>query len=202
MTRTCAGATRAHMDAYVVPIWREQWHWTVAIKSHTRLSMERHVLYKDSLMKIGWMKSRGVESASWATIPPILRDRTAEITRSEIRVMGHDPTNFARISLWIHVLFPFKLNFWSNREEIKRFWRNILSSSWFSCFLDLIPHSLKQDNHESLQENDQNLPLNAKHTSKTQRGKYSSINANWSQIFMSIRLVVWFVHNPCNLGSL
>ena len=62
---------------------------------------------------IGQLKSHGVESASWATIPPItrdltaeitrseihviatipliLRDPTAEITRSEIRVVGHDP---------------------------------------------------------------------------------------------------------------
>ena len=40
---------------------------------------------------IGRLKSHGVESASWATIPPITHDPTAEITRSEIRVVGHDP---------------------------------------------------------------------------------------------------------------
>ena len=45
---------------------------------------------------IGRLKSHGVESASWATIPPITRDLTAEITRSEIRVMGHDPTDYVR----------------------------------------------------------------------------------------------------------
>ena len=45
---------------------------------------------------IGRMKSHGVESASWATIPPITRDPTAEITRSEIRVMSHEPTDFTR----------------------------------------------------------------------------------------------------------
>ena len=56
-------------------------------------------LHKDSLMKIEGLKSRGVESASWAIISPISRDLMAEITRSEIRVLGHDPTNFARISL-------------------------------------------------------------------------------------------------------
>ena len=44
---------------------------------------------------IGWLKSHGVESASWATIPPITRDPTAEITQSEIHVMSHDPTDFA-----------------------------------------------------------------------------------------------------------
>ena len=35
---------------------------------------------------IGRLKSHGVESASWATIPPITRDLTAEITWSEIRI--------------------------------------------------------------------------------------------------------------------
>ena len=50
-------------------------------------------------MKIGWLKSCGVESTSWAMIPPISHDQMAEITRSEIRVVGHDPTNFGQISL-------------------------------------------------------------------------------------------------------
>ena len=70
-------------------------------------------------MKIGRLKSCGVESASWATIPPISRDRMAEVTRSEIRVVGNDPTIFARIYLQIDVLSLCKLNFWSNGEEIK-----------------------------------------------------------------------------------
>ena len=65
-------------------------------------------------MKIVGLKSRGVESASWATIPPISRDRMtqiaqsgilimvtiqlisrdprAKITRSEICIIGHDPS--------------------------------------------------------------------------------------------------------------
>ena len=38
---------------------------------------------------IGRLKSHGVESASWATIPPITRDLMAEITRSEIRITRH-----------------------------------------------------------------------------------------------------------------
>ena len=45
---------------------------------------------------IGQLKSHGVESASWATIPPIMHDATNEIRRSEIHVMNHDPTDFAR----------------------------------------------------------------------------------------------------------
>ena len=38
---------------------------------------------------IGRLKSHGVECASWATIPPITCDLTAEITRSEIRLTSH-----------------------------------------------------------------------------------------------------------------
>ena len=38
---------------------------------------------------IGRLKSHGVESTSWATIPPITRDLMAEITRSEIRITSH-----------------------------------------------------------------------------------------------------------------
>ena len=37
------------------------------------------------------VKSHGVESVSWATIPLISCDPTTEITRSKIRVVGHDP---------------------------------------------------------------------------------------------------------------
>ena len=37
---------------------------------------------------IGRLKLHGVESTSWATIPPITRDPMAEITRSEIHVMS------------------------------------------------------------------------------------------------------------------
>ena len=38
---------------------------------------------------IGRLRSHELESASWATIPLITRDLTAEITRSEIRVTIH-----------------------------------------------------------------------------------------------------------------
>ena len=38
---------------------------------------------------IGRLKSHAVESASWAMIPPITRDLTIEITRSEIHVTSH-----------------------------------------------------------------------------------------------------------------
>ena len=38
---------------------------------------------------IGQLKSHGVESASWGTIPPITHDSTTEITQSEIRITSH-----------------------------------------------------------------------------------------------------------------
>ena len=64
------GATQAHMDAYVVPAWREQWYRTVGIKPRNRMV--------------------GIKSRDWAV----------EITRSGIRVMGHDPTGYARSDGW------------------------------------------------------------------------------------------------------
>ena len=45
------------------------------------------------------------------------------------------------------------------REEIKHFWRKILSSLRFSSVLDSIRHGLRQVNHESFQENIWKLPL-------------------------------------------
>ena len=77
--QTHGGATQAHMDAYVVPTWREEWYRTDGIKSRNRT--------------VG-IKSRnqivGIKSRDW----------TARITRSGIRVMGHDPTNYARSDSW------------------------------------------------------------------------------------------------------
>ena len=46
---------------------------------------------------IGRLKSHEVESASWATIPPITRDPMAEITWSEICVMSHQFCTIRRL---------------------------------------------------------------------------------------------------------
>ena len=77
--RTHGGATQAHMDAYVVPTWREQWYRTVGIKS-----CNRTVRIKSRNRTVG------IKSRNW----------TAEITQSGIRVMGHDPTDYARYDGW------------------------------------------------------------------------------------------------------
>ena len=92
--RTHGGATQAHVDAYVVPTWREQWYRTVGIKS------------------CNW--TVGIKSRDWiAEItrngihvmghdPTNSRDPTVEITWSGIRIMGHYPTDFTRFDGWNH----------------------------------------------------------------------------------------------------
>ena len=70
---------------------------------------------------IGWLKSHGVESASWATIPQITRDLTAEITRSEIRVTSHQFRTIRRLkshgvkSASRATIYQFRTNFSINR---------------------------------------------------------------------------------------
>ena len=56
-----------------------------------RSGLNRKIVRSGLNRAIGRLKSHGVESASWGTIPLITRDLTAELTRSEIRVVGHDP---------------------------------------------------------------------------------------------------------------
>ena len=70
---------------------------------------------------IGRLKSHGVESASWAMIPPITRDPTAEITRSEIRVRGHQfrairwlKSHGVKSASWA-MIHQFRTNFSTNR---------------------------------------------------------------------------------------
>ena len=70
---------------------------------------------------IGWLKSHGVESASWATIPLITRDLTAKITRSEIRVTSHQfrairqlKSHGVKSASWA-TIHQFRTNFYINR---------------------------------------------------------------------------------------
>ena len=85
-----------HMAGPRKPTWMPMW-CLHGVNSDIRRSGLNHAIGRLGLNRtIGRLKSHGVESASWATIPPFTRDPTAEITRSEIRVMSHDPTDFAR----------------------------------------------------------------------------------------------------------
>ena len=61
-----------------------------------RSGLNRTIIWSGLNRAIGRLKSHGVESASWAMIPPISRNPMTEITWSGIYVMGHDPTDFAR----------------------------------------------------------------------------------------------------------
>ena len=84
------------MEGPCKPTWMPTWCLR-GVNSDIEWSGLNRAIKRSGLNRaIGRLKSHGVESTSWATIPPILRDPMAEITRSEIRVMGHDPTDFAQ----------------------------------------------------------------------------------------------------------
>ena len=101
--QTHGGATQAHMDAYMVPTWCEQWYqiariklrsWTVGIKSRDWMVE----ITRSGIRIIGHDPTDYARSDSWNYTewnprhePPISRDPTAKITLSEICVVGHDP---------------------------------------------------------------------------------------------------------------
>ena len=110
MMRTHGRATEAHIDAYVVPTWPDSDIGRSGLNRAIERSGLNRVIERSGLNRaigrsglnraikrsglnhaIRWLKSHRVESVSWATIPLISRDPTAEITRSKIRVVGHDP---------------------------------------------------------------------------------------------------------------
>ena len=71
------------------PTWMPTWCLRV-VNSDIKRSALNHAIGRSGLNRaIGQLKSHEVESASWATIPPITRDPMAEITRSETRVTSH-----------------------------------------------------------------------------------------------------------------
>ena len=96
-------ATQAHMDAYVVPTWHEQWYQTVGIKSRNRTVGIKSrdwtaEITRSGIRVMGHGPTDYTRSDCWNYTewnlrhePPILRDPAAKITRSEIRVVGHDP---------------------------------------------------------------------------------------------------------------
>ena len=111
-----------------------------------------------------------------------------------------DGAEFSRQKVYKSIFLSLsKLNFWLKREEIKHFLSKILSYSWSPCILNSIGITLRQDWSPIIARIDRNHPLNVERMSKKKPDQYSSINAIWSPIFASIELVVWFLHNPCNL---
>ena len=85
-----------HMAGPRKPTWMPTWCLRDVNNDIGRSGLNRAIGQSGLNRAIGRLKSHRVESASWATIPPILHNPTAEITRSGIRVMCHDPTDFVR----------------------------------------------------------------------------------------------------------
>ena len=85
-----------HMAGPRKPTWMPTW-CLLGMNSDIGQSGLNRAIGRSRLNRaIGRLKSHEVESASWATIPEILRNPIDEIIRSGICVMGHDPTDFAR----------------------------------------------------------------------------------------------------------
>ena len=83
------------------PTWTPTWCLRGVNSDIGRTGLNRAIGRSGLNRVIGRLKSHGVESASWATIPPITRDPTAEITRSEIRVRGHQFRAIRRLKNYI-----------------------------------------------------------------------------------------------------
>ena len=78
-----------HMARPRKPTWMPTWCLRGVNSDIKRSGLNPAIRRSGLNHTIGRLKSHGVESASWATIPPITRDPTAEITRSEIRITSH-----------------------------------------------------------------------------------------------------------------
>ena len=78
-----------HMAGPLKPTWMPTWCLRGVNSDIGRSELNRAIGRSGLNRAIGRLKSHGGESASWAMIPPITRDLTAEITRSEIRVTSH-----------------------------------------------------------------------------------------------------------------
>ena len=110
-----------HMAGPRKPTWMPTW-CLCRVNSYIRRTRLNLAIGRSGLNRaIGRLKSHGVESASWATIPLITRDLMAEITRSEIRVMSHQfrairrlKSNGVKSALWA-TIHQFRTNFSINR---------------------------------------------------------------------------------------
>ena len=78
-----------HMAGPRKPTWMPTWCLHGVNSDIKRSGLNRTIKRSRLNRAIGRLKSHGVESASWATIPPITHDPMVEITLSEIRVMSH-----------------------------------------------------------------------------------------------------------------
>ena len=86
-----------HLAGPRKPTWMPTWCLRGVNSDIERTGLNRTIERLGLNRAIGWLKSHGVESASWATIPLITRDLTAKITRSEIRVTSHQFCTIRRL---------------------------------------------------------------------------------------------------------
>ena len=112
--------------------------------------------YQGLPIKIG----RAIKVGSWDRGPQLLHNRSRWLVFTE-----SDGPRFSRGNSLIKWCSSHcKLNSWLNREQIKRFWSIILSSSQFPCILDSSPIGLRQDWLRIVAWFDRILPLNAERT--------------------------------------
>ena len=123
-----------HMAGPRKPTWMPTWclrgvnsdiEWSGLNRAIGRLRLNRAIVRSRLNRSIGRLKSHGVESASWATIRPITRDLTAEITRSEICVTSHQFRAIRRLkshgvkSASSATIHQFRTNLSINRPHLK-----------------------------------------------------------------------------------
>ena len=78
-----------HMAGPRKPTWMPTWCLRGMNSDIKQSGLNRAIRRSGLNRAIGRLKSHGVESASWAKIPPITRDPTAENTWIEIPITSH-----------------------------------------------------------------------------------------------------------------
>ena len=110
-----------HMAGPRKHTWMPTWCLHGVNSDIKRSGLNRAIEWSGLNRAIGRLKSHGVESASWATIPPITCDPTAKITRGEIRVTSHQFRAIRRLkshgvkSASRATIHQFRTNFSINR---------------------------------------------------------------------------------------
>ena len=107
------------------PTWMPTWCLRGVNSDIGRSGLNRAIRRSGLNRIIGRLKSHGVESASWATIPPITHDLTTEITRCEIRVTSHQFRAIQRLkshgvksASWA-TIHQFRTNLSINRPHVQ-----------------------------------------------------------------------------------
>ena len=107
------------------PTWMPTWCLRGVNSDIGRSGLNRAIERSGLNHAIGRLKSHGVESASWATIPRITRDLTAEITRSEICVTSHQfrairqlKSHEVKSASWA-TIHQFRINLSINRPHLQ-----------------------------------------------------------------------------------